>query len=775
MLGGPLLLLALAIADPGSSPFSGLGDQPASLDADRLYAERKLEIYVAEGHVVLRRAGLTLFADRITYQRKLATVVAEGHVIAVEGSSVLSCERVVLELPELLGTLEAAEVRIKEQASTGTTAGDALLGGRDRMRLSADELTRTGARSFELRGGAFTPCRCAPGTTPDWKLTASYADVDVDSGAWLLAPVFRIKDVPVLILPAFYVPLGERRSGLLIPTGGYSAPTGFKLGLPLYLTFGPSYDATLSSDFWFARGPAPGLELRAAPSPGFTAEAEARVVIDGGAPPKPGGTIKLVGGTWQPRFALGGKLRRISDDELDLGGELNFVGDPGYVSEFGAEFLSRQAEESVSRFLIRWPTAPELRVALGLGIREDIRSKTYAGLVPVGADARIALREISLFSSDPKGPGSVRYRLADLRLDALPYRFSPIGLLGEARLIASAFLATSDAVGRFGRVDFRPQIALPIRGDRFFTLTPEIALRLTAWGGSGSGTAQATAGRVAPIFRTRLESELYARGETVTHLIRPRLEHLLIPAIAGQVPPGYDTADEIDRLAAVHQVAASLENVLWLKGYPTPLLDLVVTLGDDLSLSSPGAGISELVTKATLSAPLDPPWILALEGDLVLGLDDRNARGIFLTGHAARTDVFDATLSWVDGGGPIPRASFVGPEELVPNALVPVDRYRAGVLSTDKTALPWAPYRAVAGTLAFDLFAPLRAVFGIAVDVIAPPPAVSSPVRYVSGTLAYRSPCDCWSASLTLVQARDRATPDVHFMLDLAQLGGSGF
>lgn len=766
-------LLALSLF--GAGPFTGLGTVPAEIEADRLSADEQLSLYLAEGNVVLRRAGLTLYADRLSYQQKLGMIIAEGHVVAVEGQSVLACERVSLMVPSLEGSMEHAEIRLKVRAPR-EGGGAAVLGeGEDRMRLSAEGLRRTGPRSFELSGGSFTPCRCDPGSAPDWKLTAHWAEVDVDSGALLVAPVFHIKDVPVLILPAFYVPLGARRSGLLIPTGGYSSPTGVKLGLPLYLTFGRSYDATINADFWFARGPSPRLELRAAPSEDLSAELDLRVLIDGGELPEAlasprGGGYQLSGQVWRPRFAAGGGLRRRSQQDIELGVELNLVGDPGYAAEFGAEFLSRQVEESVSRALLRWPTPPQLSAVLGLALRQDLRYRQYADALGPGQ----GLREISLFSGDP-GPGDVRYRVADLRLDAFPYTLGALGLVGGARLIASAFVATSDRVGRFGRVDFRPELALPIHGGRFFTLTPAVALRLTGWGGAGSGESSGSGGRIAPIFRTSLETELYARGEGLSHLLRPKLEHLIIPALAGGVPRGFDAADEIDRLAVVHQISASLENALWVQGSAAPLADLVVSLGDDLGLGdAAGVGLSELSLRLSLSAPLPTPWSLGADGIWVQGLGDRRSRGVFASARAAHAGTVGATFSFVDGDGPIPRAFFAAPEELVPGASAPVLRYLPGVSDRDRSALPWSSYRAFSSSLSLDVLAPLRLAAGIGVDLISA--GLPSPsLRYLSGTVSYRSPCECWSASVSVVQARDRASPDVHVLFDLAQLGGTGF
>jgi len=81
----------------------------------------------------------------------------------------------------------------------------------------------------------------------------------------------------VLPLPWAYLPLGERRSGFLVPRVESSYLTGLALHEPLFITLGQSADLTLTPG-WFlggagVRGPRLLTELRYAPSEGTAGRA----------------------------------------------------------------------------------------------------------------------------------------------------------------------------------------------------------------------------------------------------------------------------------------------------------------------------------------------------------------------------------------------------------------------------------------------------------------------------------------------------------------------
>lgn len=96
-------------------------------------------------------------------------------------------------------------------------------------------------------------CDCV---NPDWSIKASSADYDTED-KWINAYNTRlyVKDVPV-----FYSPyLGfstdtERRTGLLIPTIGYSGSEGASYTQPIFIAPADNYDVTLVPQFKANRG-----------------------------------------------------------------------------------------------------------------------------------------------------------------------------------------------------------------------------------------------------------------------------------------------------------------------------------------------------------------------------------------------------------------------------------------------------------------------------------------------------------------------------------------
>jgi hypothetical protein len=748
-------------------------DGPFSVEADHLRAARRDGVYLAEGRAVLRRRGLTVHADRLELDRAGGEVRAEGRVVVVDGRSVLSCARARLRLPELTGGLSSVEVRVRAEVDPAGLRGPDLPAGRDLMRLTAERLERSASRRFEVEGGQFTPCRCEPDEAPSWRVEARRASVDLDSGAWLSWPVLYAKDVPVLALPALYVPLGERRSGLLLPRLSASSVVGVELVEPVFLTLGRSWDATLELGYLTARGPRPGLELRWAPSPRSAGWIRAQTLFDAGLYEP--AERRWSTGLEDPivRWSVAARHRSpLAGGQLAVG--LNTLGDPNYVGEFADRFLARQVETAASQ--ATWSIASDdgVRAAIGLALRQDLRPSRYPGA---------ALREVRLYSDDP-GPGDVRYRFAELRLDAAPTPWLGGALLGEARLSAQAFAAPSPRQPRFARADLRLGVSAPLDLFGLVQLEPGAALRLTAWSGRADRESTSSV-RLAPILSTRLGTELWRDFGGWLHLVRPELWHLAIPGLVGEGPQRFETGDELDQLAVVHQVAARLATELWARGERR--LALSAWLGRDLGgFGADGAGSSELVLEASALARLGPVAVTA-DGLAAVALD--GALTEVRAGLSAQlASWLGASARLVHFADAVPRRSFVAPEELVPSATLDRSRYlglgdwRRALSAGDLDVAPWSPFDGVALGLSATPWAPLRFTAGARFDLriderVAPsrdgtrlvPP---SALRNLAFGLDYRSPCECWSASLTVAQASDRDTPDVRLLVDLAQLGG---
>lgn len=776
----PLLLLSSQVAT--SSAAARLGDRPFTVEADRLMSQSQLGRYRAEGDVVVRRPGATLFADVVTFDETTGVAIAEGHVTAVEGGSVLTCERIEMKIPELLGGMANGELRIKKsfdpKLADTLSPGALRRHGDDELIIEAASFERRSERVFEVEGGSFTACDCGDDSTPTWRIRASRASVDLDSGAWLEWPVFYVQDLPFLALPAYYVPLGSRRTGLLAPRPSFSAVTGPAVALPFYLTLGRSWDMTFEPAYLSTRGPALGLELRYAPSTTTSGTWSANTLLDFGQPDGDGFTKSRSFGDEElsPLFRASLTGRHVTDfDDARLHLEVNAVQDPRFLADFADAFLSRQQELARSRATVT-SASEHFRIAGAVQWLQDLRAKRY-----VEADQR----ETELFSNDVPGAGSVRQRLVELRLDAAPYPVtSAVPLIGDAGFSLQAFAAPSRAPTRFARVDFRPQVRMPLELAGV-VVEPYLAARVTAWAGS-TGDRSVAANRQALLAGGQVFFELSRLYETLYHRIRPSFEYLAIPIVSRSGDDVFATYDEIDLLAEVSQARLRLVTELLRARDGLPIAALDVWFGGDLGL--PGGtsdGASEIVAEPSATiAPVGWPVRVDLSGLLAY---DPNGRGLteVLASFALRSPRGDAlTVSFGElAGGTPPRHTFIAPEELVPSntidrsVYVPLEDFQTLGYDDRLERVPWSSFRGLALGAQVRPFEPLTIGFDItlsfedevAVYGQAEPPSV---VRSTRALVKWDSPCDCLSAYVTASKARDRPGYSFDFGLDLARLGG---
>lgn len=771
-------------ARPRTSAPERFGTVPFSVEANRFEVLRPERVYRAVGDVVVRRAGTVLYADRVEFDARDGTAVAEGRVVAVEGRAVLSCRRATLALPGLRGEILRGALRIKRGirpevlARTPTTAWSVA---RDRAVIGAERLERTGPRRYDAHGVSLTTCDCGEDGASSWSIRASRASVSLDSGVWLYWPVFSIKNVPVFALPVFYVPLGDRRSGLLTPRVGVRPNvTGFGVRQPLYLVLGDSADLTLEPGYYTARGPFADLEFRYAPDRSTTGTWKASYIADLGPPDR-------VQDNLVSRFAVAGRhATRL--EPVRVVADVNLAGDPAYVSDLADDFLKRQAEFTRSRVT----ASSELggvRLSAQAHLLQDVREETYRV-------AGVPLREVSLFSGSSPGPGDVRYRLAEVRLDAplapmFPARASPgdasvrgsvRGPVGGARLTAAAYAAPRASVARFVRVDLRPEVRWPFRFGPFGFEVYGFG-RATAWAGRDAEETT-TASRVTGGLGVSGFAHLSRRYASVVHVLRPSLEYRIIPGVSRSADvERFDTGDEIDLLFARNQVLGRLETAFLGPRDLARRGGLTLTLGRDFGgLREPGAGWSELVVEGDVAARIG-----SVQFDLrgLVAVDVRSPRiaeagGTLSLGWGPGS----IRLAWLRLADRVPRYPLLAPEELVPSRSRPATDYiplqtfvdlspedqqgvrpwsKLDALSVAVSARPVAPLTVgAAAVLTFQDREVLARVYGDG--------GQRSFVRELRGAVRWDAPCRCWSAFLSVATARDQSLA-FRLGVELSQLG----
>ncbi|RKG81431.1 LPS-assembly protein LptD [Corallococcus sp. CA049B] len=231
------------------------------------------DILTARGHCELRSGPNVLRADEVTYSEATQVATATGNVMFVSGLMAAIADDVRVDLrsneANVKGGLFMQKKGVTPEALQAAKTPDELRKmGETPVLMSGTRIRRTGETAFSVDGLAFTPCQCGPGE-PGWRVEAKEANVKMGERAILTWPVVYVRSVPVFALPWLYLPLAERRSGLLIPRPANSGLNGFSLEQPVFLTLGESYDLTFTPGIYTGSSDLDTLQVDAAGNPIF--------------------------------------------------------------------------------------------------------------------------------------------------------------------------------------------------------------------------------------------------------------------------------------------------------------------------------------------------------------------------------------------------------------------------------------------------------------------------------------------------------------------------
>ncbi|HWQ38044.1 MAG TPA: LPS-assembly protein LptD [Burkholderiales bacterium] len=219
-------------------PYSVEDDEPTPifLEADRVQGrvQRELE---AEGAVRLRKRGEAVFADYLRYSFQHETLEASGRLRFEYRGNVVQGESLRYNLRDGTGVIEKPSYYILDLDAHGKAE-----------RMIAESRTR-----FRVEKATYTNCEVGD---DDWYLRVSRLEVDRarDLGVARNASVV-FKGVPLLYSPYLDFSLsGSRKSGLLAPSIGQTAQSGFEYTQPYYWNIAPNRDATIAPRFLSRRG-----------------------------------------------------------------------------------------------------------------------------------------------------------------------------------------------------------------------------------------------------------------------------------------------------------------------------------------------------------------------------------------------------------------------------------------------------------------------------------------------------------------------------------------
>lgn len=235
---------------PSFEPEGGDGEVVVNSDRRTVEGEAGKRVVKHSGNVDAHYGIYRMQADEITIYEAENKMVATGSVIFDQGDDQrITGARAVWNYKTKLGTFFDS-TGFTNQTNDGTV-----------IYFTAERVERVSLTEIVVIKGKFTACVEA---VPKWSFTADRASIKINDKLRLKNGRFRVKDVPLLIVPFASISIKEkaRSSGFLTPTIGYSGRKGLRLSTAYYKTLGDSADVTFRGDLYSKRGFGYGLDLR---------------------------------------------------------------------------------------------------------------------------------------------------------------------------------------------------------------------------------------------------------------------------------------------------------------------------------------------------------------------------------------------------------------------------------------------------------------------------------------------------------------------------------
>jgi LPS-assembly protein len=321
-------------------------------------------------------------------------------------------------------------------------------------------VVRTGPQEYEIYDGTLTSCQLP---NPDWMLNSGKFMVDMDAGkAKAQNSVFRVMNIPVLFLPYVTQPTdtGQRQSGFLIPTPGYSSTKGFIFGEEYYWAINRSTDLTVGAEFFSLRGWSQSATFRYRGLGNDFARAHYTGLQDRG-------------------ITTDGVYLNQGGEDVTLSGRHDFNAQTRVVAD--AEYLSSyQYRQAFAESFSQAVSSDILSIVYGVheanGYAADARFDRYQGLkrtaMPATPETPAVLeQEVHIFHAPSLDFSSTEHEL---------------GRSGVQWSLGSSFAGLSRVQPNFStggltpRLDFHPQISYPMSFDGW-RMRASVGARETAY------------------------------------------------------------------------------------------------------------------------------------------------------------------------------------------------------------------------------------------------------------------------------------------------------
>lgn len=210
------------------------------------------------GDVELESGDTKFYADQVEIFTDQDKMVASGNVVMATSTQRIGADSMEFNIRTKLGTFHSAtgSARMAELPTRnilGSQEPDILFYGKT--------IEKIAERKYKITDGAFTTC-VQP--SPRWQISSGTVVLNLDSYAYLINPVLKVKSVPILYLPAIYYPINkeDRATGFLMPFYTTSSLRGHQISSAFFWAIGRSQDATFMHDWYSKTGMGYGSEYR---------------------------------------------------------------------------------------------------------------------------------------------------------------------------------------------------------------------------------------------------------------------------------------------------------------------------------------------------------------------------------------------------------------------------------------------------------------------------------------------------------------------------------
>lgn len=507
LLFSPLKTLAL--------PSAKAVPPPMTIYADQIEHQRKADIVIAQGFVDIRYKDMQIQADYVKVNTVTGDGFASGNVEIKDKDNQIFCEKANFNIFKKSGTIY-----------NGNGFVNAL------YYVTAQQLEWLGENQYKVKEGVISSCQ---GKSPPWSFHTSEARLSLDKYAFLKSPSFRIKNIPLLYTPMFYVPMSQkkRNSGFLTPKIGFGNEDGFTLGSSFFWAIKGNADATFGFDALGTRGVRPKLEYRYVWNKNTSGTFDGSFLRD----------QKTGGNFYKIDFEHNQKFR----DDIKARLKLDMLSENNSDKEFEKDVETRTRRYSDS-FL-------------------DVTKSWENSTLQFYSEYLEGLKEDN--ESDTEGPQETFAKLPEILYTFHNQQIKDSPFFFELQSSAVDFYREKDRLKeQLVRLDLYPRVSMPFTKVSWFSITPSLGLRETYYnplqGGSGD-----TLFRHVPIFDLSIQGPKTYRTYKVNWDKISAVRHLIEPNITYSYSPEWtkeeDRAkiikfDSIDDLEPKNHIHFSLIN-----------------------------------------------------------------------------------------------------------------------------------------------------------------------------------------------------------------------